>query len=382
MSHCDGATLIYIPPPRWGILVWLALGIPLWLVPLFLAKLGAAQSKAGAKPVSIWIWIVGISIFCITLLIVAVILRKWPHLRCAWFRRTNILVEPGRLVMGSTGFTGKSEVAYEPAAVNPTASHVEIRAGNKGGAVEIWGAGGSSRFGEALSDAERDWLVETINRLLKLRSSALPANRKAAPQRQALKSFDAFQIAADSPIVIDGDDAETLRFHYARRRGVAIWIVALLLMACSLGCISPLFRGADRQHGGNDAMGRVIGIVIGVMIVAIPGFFGLALVAARHSIALTSDELAHRIHLGPIGAKWKVSTREIDAITTLDFADRADAARFKNRTALSKVPEMAGCLIRLPSKHRVVPTDNLVAPVVRSLLLGKLGSWGRDVSNI
>jgi hypothetical protein len=118
------------------------------------------------------------------------------------------------------------------------------------------------------------------------------------------------------------------------------------------------------------------------MMLSYPAFLGLLLVASRVSIALTSDELVFRSHLGPLGRKRKVSTSEIEAITTFDFPDRAAAARFKNRTGLSVVPSMIGCVIRIPNKHLEVPTDELAAPIVRSLLHGKLACFGRDVSNL
>lgn len=396
-SHCDGATLIHIPPPRWSILVFAALGIPLLLVPKILAELGKAPAKAGAKPVPGWVWIVGIMIFSMTGLVVFVVNRKWPHLIRSWFYRTNVLVEPGRIAISLVlvepvsiaisyvGFKGKP-VAYGQATVSPTARQVEIRAENRDGSVDVCGAGASLRFGEVLSNGERVWLVGTINSLVKQRTSSLPANRKAVPKREASKSFDAFQIAANSHIVIDEDNAETLRFHYRRRQGVFIWTLALFLMACSVGGLSAWLIGSrnqDRAQGADVGLiGKVGGIACCSMFLSYPALLGLVLVAARSSIALTSDELVFRGHLGPIGAKWKVPTGEIEAITTLDFPDRAAVARFKNRADLSQLPAMTGCFIRTANKHLRVPTDELVAPVVRSLLLGKLASFGRDVSNL
>lgn len=398
ISHCDGATLIHIAPPGWGILVFAALGIPLLLVPKILAELGRAQGKAGAKSVPVWIWIVGIMIFCLTVLILVIVNRKWPHVIRNWFYRSNVLVEPGRIAISFdlveplrtiaisySRFSRKSD-AYGQVTVNSTARHIEIRAQSQDGSVYVCGTDGSLKFGEALSNEERDWLVGTINSLVNQRTSGSPANRKAVPKREAPKSFDAFQIAADTCIVIEKEDAETLRFHYPRRRGVLIWILALFLMACSVGGLSACLIGSrnqDRAQGPDVGLiGKVGGVACCSMFLSYPALLGLVLVASRVSVVLTSDELVFRRHLGPLGRRRNVPTREIEAITTLDFPDRAAAARFRNRTDLSQLPGMTGCVIRIPNKHLDVPIDDLVAPVVRSLLLGKLACFGRDVSDL
>jgi len=79
------------------------------------------------------------------------------------------------------------------------------------------------------SGAERDWLVDTINLVLKREWVADSSQSYGTVETNVSRGlFDPLQIVAGSPVVIDDHRGEELRCHFTSNRGAAIWVLAAI----------------------------------------------------------------------------------------------------------------------------------------------------------
>jgi hypothetical protein len=324
---------------------------------------------------------VGTSIVIGAAVIALIVNWIWPHLKYAWFYRTNILVEPGRIVVGRIGILGKFDIAFDKSQ-NPAARNIVLRKWGVTGAVEIYGVSGGTRFAESCSDEERNWLVETINATVKRRPSS-GARASGLVSARHSKSFDPYEIAADSPILIDEDSSDSMRCHFAPHRGPLTWIAAVALVGFTVGALSLFFLGEELNRW-KDPAGRVpteASVVLGVllMISSLPAAVGLWLLCDRTSVTLTPKQLILRRHLGPIGRRWVVPVREINAITCRAYADREIARQIHARNQAPDAAQLDSCVVRYGDGHLLLTCDKHVDPVLRSLLRGKLVEWGRPI---
>lgn len=381
-AHGSDGLLIHFPIPVRGLIVILGLAFSLYIVPKILAQMAVARWRNGAQPGDAAVWIIGALIVIGAAVAVLVANWIWPHLKYAWFCRTNILVKPGNIVVGRIGILGKVDMAFDESE-NPAARHVAPQTWGVVGAVEIYGAGRATRIAELCSVDEQNWLVETINSIVARRPSPVARGGGPASARHP-QPFDPYEIAGDSPIVIDENSSDAIRCHFAPHRGPLTWIPAFVFVGATLGVILLFFLGGelDRWKDPAGQLPTEAAVILGVllMIASLPAAVGLWLVCARISVTLTPGQLIFRRSLGPIGRSRVVPVEKIDAITCLAYADRAVARQVHAGTQAPDAAQMDGCVVRQGDTYLLLTNDKQVDAVLGSLLRRKLAEWGRPTS--
>jgi hypothetical protein len=375
---------ILIPMPNRGVIAGCAMAFSFVLVPALMAKMFVGQLKINVRPIDAWVWFTGVIVFAGSALAVIVVNWIWPHVRHTWFRRVNIVVEPGRIAVRQIGPFRKWDLTTEFGR-DAVARLLQSCRDAPHGAVEVVGVSGAARCAEVLSASERDWLVDIINHIHHHGIAAAPQANQGMAHARRTSVFDPFQVAKSGPVVIDENHWEEFRCHFAPHRGLAIWIVATMATICSVGLLYLFTNGGDLQRAWNavEAGGSIgAAVLLGVMllIALLPALLGLWLVAGRRSIALAPGELIFRRHLGPLGFRRRVPWDAIESITTLAYADRKVAIQIARRARVPDSVLLKGCVVRHRSGHLVLSDDKEVDGVLRSLLRGKLDEWGVPVS--
>lgn len=280
--------------------------------------------------------------------------------------RTYLLIEPNRMVVQTERFGRKwkdesalGETARARLVESYKLNNVPVHR------VEVQAEGRTIRFGTQLSEPEKVWIAEQINRFLQtdavappgswpatctacgssLHADSLPADERAAhcprcgatvvrsAKRQQLEipRVTSMDLPPDSPVQIINDDGERLSFWLPLlppgkvRRGLAGSLIFVGVLGSMLGA---LFLW-DQLHGGPVRPFDLVGVVAATLVTLSTlslAVGGLLVARARLSVDLDSQWLCVRYHLGPLGMTRKMATQAIDAVrlrTSDDFAQHA-----------------------------------------------------------
>ena len=346
----------------------------------------------------------------------------------AWLKmkwtRTYLLIEQERMVVQTERFGRKrmeesllGEAAQARLAESYKMNDVPVHR------VEVLAEGRTFRFGTQLSEPEKVWIVEQINRFLQrdtaaalgglpaacgtcgsgLEPASLPRGELAAlcphcgatvqraENRPKLKipSVTPIDLPPDSPIQIIDDDVNRLAFWLPLlppgklRRG----ITGICIFVGLLGTILGALFLRDQLHGGVGMPFDLVSVVMALLVTlsALAVALGGMLVGqARLSVELDSQWLRVRYHLGPLGMTRKLATRSIDAVrlrTSVDFQREAAA---EGRTPSPPLPgeeshvvataAMGPTYLMLTTLH-----DPVVAATVAGLVRTRLERLGVDL---
>jgi uncharacterized Zn finger protein (UPF0148 family) len=357
----------------------------------------------------------------------------WMKMR---FERTFLLVEPGRAVIQKTLFNRK-RVEQTALDTSSRAALVESYQQNDTPVyrIEITGTGGALKFGTALTDPEKDWLVDQINAFLGAPPEESEEDIAPAPAAPALHypescpkcgaplsappadgaitcahcgaiargqavisaaepvqtgasdivPLDPSSLPADSIIRILEDTRERLRLSYSLGPPLALRIfLPLFLVPFSIawyGGVVMFVVMAWKAPGPGGVMSILFTLF------AIPFFiaglmpFGLALVSifgGTTTVDLTSENLSCRWGSGPFGFTRKMPTASIESVR-VESGDATNPRRRRaRRVGVSASGDSKACVVRGGGRMILLTLfqGETAARQVAALLRGRLARMG------
>ena len=302
--------------------------------------------------------------------------------------------------------------------------------------IEVQGSLRAAKFGTALAQSEKDWLVDRINDFLgrsgawaletpptaQERAAAiadLPASCKncGAPLSGGLvkgavtcshcgavfravvtRPEGALPVAIveklvpadlppDGPICIDEDSRDILQFHYAAGSSSPWrWLVPLIAFPVSLAWCSGV-------SGFVAAAWRIPLLPIRMLFVAFSSLFliagivplaiGLVAVRGRTTVRLTPDTLECRWHAGWLGYSRSLATAAIDRIGVETFAASRQNPRVRGSRQASGPAAGKVCVARAGGKGLFLTLflDETASQQVAAMLRTRLEDWGHVLAD-
>ncbi len=254
-------------------------------------------------------------------------LYYWLKLK---YERTLILAERERLAVQRILF-GKKRIVTTALGPDSRAGLVEAYSDNDRPVyrVEVSGLNGKAKFGTALSNAEKDWLVDCLHQFLHTAPPGASPTTAAdwinrphdEPPTSSVFSSSHLEPANLPPgclICVDDATAERLRLHIDFLRTGWQKHAALLIaggLAIGAAYVDAPFLAAARQ--GIVAPRGLIFLIpaaLGVLSSGVALGVGLILARGRSTIELTPENLVCRWHVGRIGFTRRFNTSEIQAV--------------------------------------------------------------------
>jgi uncharacterized Zn finger protein (UPF0148 family) len=401
---------------------------PPWISAMFRGGNGAPGGKGDPSPYILipllaLFWAVGLGM-------------GWFWLKMK-FGRTFLLLERHRLVLQRVLFNRKSvdETTLLP---ESRAELVKSYEQNEQPVyrIEVNGQFGPAKFGTALSNPEKDWVVDRINEYLDVvavpvaspasvdsgvpkaiavvpdacRKCGAPLTGKMVngaltcshcgtvvrteilvPTREITDRYDRLEpgdLPADSPIRIDEDSPGTLQFHYPMiGNGPVRWVILLFTIPFSLAWFSGLAGFVGLGWKGPAAPVNIVFLLFTIpffMAGLVPLTLGLMAFRGRTTVTLTSDALTCRWHSGRLGRSKSVATNEIDSIRVESLASAARNPRVRGEQGSKQVAAQSkSCLVRAGSQQIMLTIlrEEPVARQVASLLRTRLEILGHRLRN-
>lgn len=312
--------------------------------------------------------------------------------------------------------------------------------------IEIRGKGRNAKFGTALSDDEKNWLVDRINEFLGADGTA-PAAEQAAPSadataatrnpptavvpvipdscshcgapltgkvedesltcahcgavfrigasppvdvtiRDQYERLDSASLPADSPIRIDEDSPEALQFHYlAGSNSPMRWIVPLFAIPFSLAWFAALvfiFGVAWQMPFLPVKIVFTLVLIPFVLAGLVPLGIGLLSVGGRATIRLTRESLTCRWHVSLIGISKSLRTEEIDSVRVEVVKGARQNQRVRGAQPIGASDSGKCCLARAGGKKVYLTffQDEPVARQIASLLRTRLEDMGHKLRDV
>jgi hypothetical protein len=353
------------------------------------------------------------------------------------FERMFVLVERTRLAVQKLFFSRKrvDQIELEPTS-QASLGVVYTQNDNPVYRVEVSGQGKTVRFGTRLADDEKDWIVDTINEFLGVKSpsasvdaavddseeAAISTRHKfpdscpkcAAPLNAAIvdetiscehcgavcrgelvsiantgvarapiesfERFDAESLATDGPIFVDESSPDRLRFHYAAAGNASQrWIVPAFTIPFSLvwyGALFSVIAGGIIAAPLEAARIFMLLFMIPFLIAGlIPLSIGLLALAGRVSVDLGPESLSRRLHVGPFGFSQHIPT---GSITRVAIESRGGQRNFRVQTTQKVNYEHKGCVVYAGEKTILLTVfhDESFARQIARLIQTKLEDFG------
>jgi uncharacterized Zn finger protein (UPF0148 family) len=361
----------------------------------------------------------------------------------AWFwmkmkyERTFLLLNRDRLVIQRVLFNHK-RIAETHLTPDSRAALVESYQQNDNPVyrIEVQGSLRAAKFGTALADSEKDWLVDRINDFLgrngawALETPATREERAAAIAElptscekcgaplsgelvkgavtcshcgavfravvtrpagslpvAAIAKLVPADLPPDSPIHVDEDSPDELEFHYDAGSGSpGRWLVPLFTIPFSLAWLAGVGSFAAGAWQIPFLPFRFLFVAFSVpffLAGLVPLAIGVIAVRGRTTVRLTPQALQCRWHAGWLGYSRSLPTATIDRIAIETFATsrqnpRVRGARQAGGAAAGKV-----CVARAGGKglYLTLFLEESAAQQVAALLRTRLEDWGRVVAD-
>lgn len=362
------------------------------------------------------------------------------------YERTFVLLEKERLVVQKILFNRK-KVATTMLGPDSRAALVESYSQNDVPVyrVEVNGTDGAAKFGTALADDEKDWLVDRINEFLGVAEAEptsktvetveeinsanreyptacekcgapltgtpvygvlpcqhcgavhrgtipKPALTTAVEPKPAEESYGRLtpdELAAGSPIVVDEAGREELRLHFAAAPATPLrWIVPLFTIPFAIAWYAIIFTfigGAQEIPLLPVRIGFTLFTIPFLVVGLFPFWMGLFALVGRTSIKLNSEKLTARWHIGRLGYSKAIPVESITSVRVErgDEAGRNQRVR-SHRPSVGENSSLSKCCI-VRSAGKMTPLtlfhDETVARQVAELLRTRLAELGHTLNN-
>jgi|GEM_PF-1010412 len=356
----------------------------------------------------------------------------------AWFwlkmkyERTYILLERHRLVVQKVLFNRKriDETTLMP---DSRAELVEAYKQNDVPVyrIEVKGQDRPAKFGTALADEEKNWIVDRINELLDVVTVpvaaapdagpkaagavgvvretcrqcgapltgdvvngaltcshcgavtrvevVLPAKTLAEPPSERLEPAD---LPQQSGIRVDENSAEALEFSFAATSESPLrWIVPLIALPFSLAWYSGIFAFIGGAWQIPFLPMKILFMVFSIpFLIAglLPLAMGLIAFRGRTSVRLTSEILACRWQAGWLKYSRTLSTPDIESVGVESLAKGAQNPRVRGSSATNQSSSQNCCVARAGSKtlYLTMFQEEPLARRVASLIRTRLEQMG------
>jgi uncharacterized Zn finger protein (UPF0148 family) len=365
-------------------------------------------------------------------------------LACFWlkmkYERVFLLLDRDRLVVQKVLFNRK-RIQETALSRDSRAALVESYQQNDTPVyrIEVQGKSRAAKFGTALSDEEKDWLVDRINDFLDVTpvtveaASAMggvlaPGAGATAVVPQSCRKCGAPLIGAvvngaltcthcgdvyrievllpgrmldidrierlepadlppDSPIRVDEDSDGVLQLSYPATSDTPLrWVLPLILIPFSMAWFGGVFAVFAWAWQAPFLLENVFFVLFSVPFLTaglVPLGMALAAIRGRTTVRLTGDSLTCRWHVGRFGRSRSLSTAAIDRIRIANFANVGQNPRVKSPTRSQNVGWEC-CIVHAGSQKMLLTVflDETVARQVAALVrtrLEKMGHALRDV---
>jgi uncharacterized Zn finger protein (UPF0148 family) len=353
------------------------------------------------------------------------------------FERTFLLLDRDRLVIQRVLFNRK-RIDETHLAPESRAALVESYQQNDDPVyrIEVKGSLRAAKFGTALADSEKDWLVDRINDFLgrtgawaletpptveerataiknipgsckncgapltgELVKGAVTCSHCGAVFRSvvtrpegsipvaAVEKLVPADLPPDGPIQIDEETSDVLQFHYAAGSGSPLrWLVPLFTVPFSLAWFSGVFSfiGMAWQFPMLPIKILFTAFSIPFLLVGfIPLAIGVIAVRGRATVRLTPETLQCRWHAGWIGYTRSLATDAIDRIGLETFATSRQNPRVRNARQVSGPATAKVCVARAAGKALYLSLflDEKVSQQVAALLRTRLEDRGHVLAD-
>ncbi|MGE5193122.1 MAG: hypothetical protein ACM3U2_11545 [Deltaproteobacteria bacterium] len=314
----------------------------------------------------------------------------------AWFwmkmkyERTFLLLDRDRLVIQRVLFNRKriEETHLTP---DSRAALVESYQQNDKPVyrIEVQGSPRAAKFGTALADAEKDWLVDRINDFLCHGGEPASETEPAAEERPAagipaspLERLAPADLSPGSPIHIDEDSPDVLQFHYLLALNSPWrWLAPVFTVPFSVAWFAGIFSFIGGAWQIPFLPVRILFVVFSIpFLIAglVPLAMGLIAVRGRTTIRLTPDSLRCRWHSGWLGYSRSLPTAAIDRLGVEAMASspknpRVRGVQHGGGPAVGKV-----CAARAAGRalYLTLFPDDAVSQQVAALLRTRLKDMG------
>jgi len=312
------------------------------------------------------------------------------------FERTFLLLDRDRLVVQRVLFNRKRtiETALTPAS---RAALVESYKQNDQPVyhIEVPGKDRAAKFGTALSDAEKDWVVDRINEFLAVEKPAAAqtgmAEHGAAIPTAPSDHYDRLEpadLADGSQVHIDEDSADLLQFHYpAGSTSPNRWLLGLFMVLFSGGWFSLLFTLA-----GTILRKAPIAVAIVVAVFLIPFVvagllllgIGILAIAGQVTVRLTREKLSCRWHVGPLGYSKRLATEAIDGVRIESVGTPRQNPRVRGAKGSTQTGSPIACVVHARSRTMwlTLMQDKRAAREIASLIRTRLEDTGHVLSDV
>jgi hypothetical protein len=353
------------------------------------------------------------------------------------YERTFLLIDRDRFVIQRVLFNRK-RIEETHLASDSRAALVESYQQNDDPVyrIEVQGSLRAAKFGTALAQSEKDWLVDRINDFLGRRGAWALETPPTVQERAAaigdlptscekcgaplsgglvkgavtcshcgavfravvtrpegslpvavVEKLIPADLPPDSPISIDEDSPDVLQFHYAAgSSSPARWLVPLFTIPFSVawfGCVSSFIVAAW----------QIPLLPIRVLFVAFASFFliggvvplaiGLIAVRGRTTVRLTPVVLQCRWHAGWLGYSRSLATATIDRIGVESFPTSRQNPRVRTTRQASGPAAGKVCVARAGEKglYLTLFLDETASRQVAAMLRTRLEDWGHVLAD-
>jgi uncharacterized protein YbaR (Trm112 family) len=306
--------------------------------------------------------------------------------------------------------------------------------------IEVQGKSRAAKFGTALSNEEKDWLVDRINDFLfvtpvAVASAAAPIGGMSAPGAAAtaivpqscrkcgapltgavvngaltcthcgdvyrievllpgrmleddrIERLEPAGLPADSPIHVDEDSPGVLILTYPATADTPLrWVLPLILLPISLAWFGGAFAIFGKAWQAPLLLENIFFVLFSIPFLLagmIP--LGIALVAmrGRTTVRLTGQSLTCRWHIGKFGRSTSVATPAIDRVRIANFANVGQNPRVKNRTR-SRTVEWECCMVHAGSQKMLLTIlqQEALARQVAALVRTRLEDMGNVLRDV
>jgi uncharacterized Zn finger protein (UPF0148 family) len=382
-----------------------------------------APSGLGALAILGLFWVVGLGIAAF-----------WAKLK---YERTFLLLDRDRLVIQRVLFNRK-RIEETHLTSDSRAALVESYQQNDNPVyrIEVQGSLRPAKFGTALADSEKDWLVDRINDFLgregvwaletpatvQERAAAitnLPASCKncGAPLSGELvkgavtcshcgavfrsvvtrpegslsvavvEKLVPSDLPSDGPIQIDEDSPDVLQFHYAAGSSSPWrWLVPLFTVPFSLAWFCGVFSFIAGAWQIPLLVVRILFILFSIpflIVGCVPLAIGVLAVRGRTTVRLTAETLQCRWHAGWLGHTRSLAIDAIDRIGLETFATSRQNPRVRNARHVSGPAAGKVCVARAAGKALYLSLfqDETVSQQVAALLRTRLEDRGHVLAD-
>jgi hypothetical protein len=319
------------------------------------------------------------------------------------YGRTFLLVERHRLVVQHVLFNRKK---VRETTLMPDSRAALVKAYEQNDKpvyrIHVNGQTDEAQFGTALSDGEKDWIVDRINDFLDVvavpvvasvpsdpglppalavvrdscRSCGAPLAGKAVqgvltcthcgavsrteilvPGREIRDRYEPLEPAdlpLYSPIRIDDDSPERLAFHYACIGSEPVrWLILGVTGVMALVWFGGFVSVGDLFGKGPGAPFNPVRLLIaipGILAGLVPVTIGVLAFWGRTTVTLTPDSLLCRWHAGPIGIARSVLAAAIDSIRVESMDGAGRNPRVRSELPNNPAGQHKMCVVRSGDK--------------------------------